>query len=42
VTLPAEYDSKVRNFVQNNYVMQNNNARVFTQNFIIDEMKKNW
>lgn len=42
VTLPSGYDSKVRNFVQNNYVMQNNNARVFTQNFIVDEMKKNW
>ena len=40
VTLPAEYDSKVRNFVQNNYVMSSNNARIFTQNFIIDEMKK--
>ena len=41
VALPAGYDSKVRNFVQNNYVMGSNNVRIFTQNFILDEMKKN-
>lgn len=42
VTLPVGYDSKVRNFVQNSYVMSSNNARVFTQNFILNEMKKDW
>ena len=42
IKLPAVYDAKVKDFVQNNFVMKNGNARVFTDNFIVEEMKKNW
>lgn len=42
VRLPAEYEVKVKTFVDTNYLMKDKGAAAFTEQFIIKEMKEDW
>lgn len=42
VSLPTEYNSKVLNFVLNDTIMRTRSATAYTENFIMNEMKKDW
>lgn len=42
VTLPSEYRSKVKEFVVNDTIMRTRSATQYTEEFIKDEMKKDW
>lgn len=42
VTLPSDYQQKVKTFVQTNTVLKNQGRADFTENFIKDEMAKDW
>ncbi|MBR6128139.1 MAG: hypothetical protein IKQ07_00735, partial [Bacteroidaceae bacterium] len=42
VTLPSEYRSKVKEFVANDTIMRTRSATQYTEEFIKDEMKKDW
>ena len=42
VTLPSEYQSKLKTFVQSSLVFKDKDASELTEQFIKDEMKKDW
>ena len=42
VTLPSEYKSKLKTFVQSSLVFKDKDASELTEQFIKDEMKKDW
>ena len=42
VALPGEYQSKLKAFVQSNRVFKDDDASALTEQFIKDEMKKDW
>jgi len=42
VTLPSEYQSKLKSFVQSSQVFKDKDASELTEQFIKDEMKKDW
>ena len=42
VTLPSEYPSKLKAFVQSSRIFKNEDACALTEQFIKDEMKKDW
>lgn len=42
VTLPSDYQQQVKTFVQTNTVLKNQGRADFTENFIKDEMAKDW
>lgn len=42
VSLPDEYNQKVLNFVLNDSIMRTRSATNYTEEFIINEMKKDW
>ena len=42
VKLPAEFNDKVLDFVKNNTTMSDSDLTAFTEDFIINEMKKDW
>lgn len=42
ISLPAEYNGKVLDFVLNDTIMRTRSATAYTEEFIINEMKKNW
>lgn len=42
VTLPDGYRQKVKDFVHTNNVMKDKDAAQFTEQFILEEMKKDW
>ena len=42
VELPSEYKQKVKDFVATNIVMKDEDGAQFTEQFILEEMKKDW
>lgn len=42
VSVPAEYSAKLLNFVLNDTIMRTRSATAYTEEFIINEMKKDW
>lgn len=40
--LPAEYDAKVREFTKNNEILKDKDVNVFTEKFIVEQMKADW
>ena len=42
VTLPNEYNSKLKTFVESNEVMRSKNWVKFTEDFIVNQMKSDW
>ena len=42
VSLPSEYNGKVLDFVLNDTIMRTRSATAYTEDFIINEMKKDW
>ena len=42
ITLPSEYKSKLKTFVQSSLVFKDKDASELTEQFIKDEMKKDW
>ena len=42
VTLPGDYQQKVKTFVQTNTVLKDQGTADFTENFIKEEMSKDW
>ena len=41
ISLPSMYTQKFKNFVSSNRVLQNKNARTFTEDFIVKQMQSN-
>ena len=42
VKLPAEFNNKLLDFVQNDTIMRTRSATAYTEDFILNEMKKDW
>lgn len=42
VKLPTEFNNKLLDFVQNDTIMRTRSATAYTEDFILNEMKKDW
>ncbi len=42
VKLPTEFNNKLLDFVQNDTIMRTKSATAYTEDFILNEMKKDW